>query len=53
MLRSLTAQGDYGKIDEIWDKLVKKKNKSESLDAHPVPSLKRLNPIMKDSTRNE
>jgi pentatricopeptide repeat protein len=41
MLRSLSAQGDYDKVDEIWDKLVKKRDASQE---DVVPGLKRLKP---------
>jgi pentatricopeptide repeat protein len=39
MLRSLSAQGDYDKVNEIWDKLVKKRDASQE---DVVPGLKRL-----------
>jgi pentatricopeptide repeat protein len=42
MLRSLSAQGDYDKVDEVWDKLVKKRDTSQE-DA--VPSLRVLKPV--------
>ena len=41
MLRSLSAQGDYDKVDEIWDKLVKKRDAGQE---DVVPGLKRLKP---------
>jgi hypothetical protein len=39
MLRSLSAQDDYDKVDEVWDKLVKKRDTSQE---NAVPSLKAL-----------
>ena len=42
LLRSLSAQGDYDKVDEVWDKLVKKRDASQE-DA--VPSLRALKPV--------
>ena len=42
MLRSLSAQGDYDKVDEVWDKLVKKRDTSQE-DA--VSSLRVLKPV--------
>ncbi len=47
ILRSLSAQGDYEKVDEIWDKLVKKRDTSQE---ERVPSLRRLKPV--NETRN-
>jgi hypothetical protein len=48
MLRSLSAQGDYDKVDEIWDKLVKKRDASQE---DLVPGLKRLKPANEKRNR--
>ena len=42
MLRSLSAQDDYDKVDEVWDKLVKKRDTSQE---NAVPSLRALKPV--------
>ena len=47
MLRSLSAQSDYDKVDEIWDKLVKKRDSSKE---DVVPGLRQLKPL--NETRN-
>ena len=48
MMRSLSAQGNYDKVDEIWDKLVKKRDASQE---DVVPGLKRLKPAAEKRNR--